>query len=90
MLYANFILDGSTQTTINKLKVQQNNAIRAVLSAEYRTPSAKLYADSNIGPIDVNIKKTVIKIVYKSLNNVGAPVYNQMYLTGSYVVLVNY
>ena len=43
MLYANFILDGGSKGVIDRIKVQQNNAVRAVLNAEYKTPCVKLY-----------------------------------------------
>ncbi len=79
LLYANFILDGCATGVIDKTKVQQNNAGRAVLEAEYRTSSVKLYQDSGIEPIDVSMKKTIVKIVYKGLSGIGAPIYNRMF-----------
>ena len=79
MLYANFILDGSSKTLIDKLIVQQNNALRAVMYTDCSTPRAILYAVTGIDPIDMNMKKTLVKIVYKGLHKIGAPVYNNMY-----------
>ena len=79
LLYANFILDGCSKGNIEKLKVEQNNAVRAVLQADYRTPCVKLYQDAKVDPIDVCMKKTVCKLVYKGVNNIGAPVYNNMF-----------
>ena len=79
LLYANFILDGCSKGTIDKIKVQQNNAMRAVLKAECRTSCIKLYQDSGVDPIDVSMKKTIVKIMYKGLNDIGAPVFNNMF-----------
>ena len=64
---------------IDKIKVQQNNAVRAVLKADYRSSCVKLYQDADIDPIDVAMKKTVVKIVYKGLNNIGASIYNVLF-----------
>ena len=55
--------------------MEQNNAIRAV----HRTPLVKLYRDAGVDPIDVAMKKTVCKIVYKGINEIGATVYNEMF-----------
>ena len=79
LLYANFILDGCAKCVIDKLKVEQNNAIRAVLKDDCRTPCVKLYRDAEVDPIDVAMKKTVCKIVYKGINDIGAPIYNEMF-----------
>ncbi len=79
MLYANFILDGSSKVLIDKLIVHQNNALRAVLFTDCRTPRVKLYADTGVDPLDVSMKKTLVKIVYKGLHDIGAPVYNGMF-----------
>ena len=51
----------------------------AVLYADYKTTRVKLYNDAKVDAIDVSMKKTVVKIVYKGLNNIGAPVYNNMF-----------
>ncbi len=79
MLYANFILEGSSKTLINKLIVQQNNALRAVLDTDCYTPRAKLYTEAGVDPVDVIMKKTLVKLVYKGLHNIGAPIYNSMF-----------
>ena len=79
LLYVSFILDACYKGVIDKIKVQQNNAVRAVLKAEYRTSCLKLYQDSGIDPIDVSMKKTLVKIVYMGLNNIGAAIYNNMF-----------
>ena len=42
LIYANFILDGCSETTLDKIRVQQNNALHAVLKPDYRSPSVKL------------------------------------------------
>ena len=49
------------------------------MRADYRTPCVKLYQDAGVDPIDVCMKKTVCKLVYKGINNIGAPVYNDMF-----------
>ena len=67
------------KSTLDKIRVQQNNAIRAVLCAEFRTPCVKLYHDAKLEPVSVCMKKTLCKIVYKGLNNIGAPIYNAMF-----------
>ncbi len=84
LLYGNFILDGCNKYTLDKLKVQQNNAVRAVLKADSRTPCVKLYHDTGIDPVEVSMKKTIVKMVYQGLNNIGAPVYNTLFNFESY------
>ena len=72
-------MDGCAKGTIDKIKVQQNNAARAVLKADSRTSCVKLYQESDIDPVEVSMKKMIVKIVYKGLNDIGAPVYNDMF-----------
>ncbi len=57
LLYANFILDRCSKGIIDKLRVEQNNAVCAVLKAEYSTSRVKLYQDAGVDPINVAMKK---------------------------------
>ena len=59
---------------MEKLQVQQNNAVRAILNSDFRTPWVKLYSDAGIDPVDVCMKRTLTKIAYKGLNHIGAPI----------------
>ncbi len=63
---------------MTKLQIQQNNAFRAVLCADYDTPTVKLYRDANVDNVDVCMKKTTCKIVYWGINNLGPPIYNKL------------
>ncbi len=78
-LYCNFILDGTSKTNKNKLQIQHNNALRAVLRADYDIPTAKLYSDARVDNIETCMKKTTCKIVYKGINNMGPPVYEKFF-----------
>ena len=57
----------------------QSINLRTFLKVEYITSRVKLYQDAGIDPIDVSMKKTIVKIVYKGLNDIGAPVYDSMF-----------
>ena len=78
-LYCNFILDGTSNHNKHKLQVQQNNALRAVLKADYDVPTAKLYIDACVDTIDVCMKKTACKIVYRGIREMGPPIYNKLF-----------
>ena len=41
----------------HKLQVQQNNALRAVLKADYDIPTAKLQADACVDSIEVCMRR---------------------------------
>ena len=84
MLYANFILEGCTKQLLDKFKVQHSNALWAVLKADYRTLSAKLYNDAHVDPVNVTMKQTIVKIVYKGLNDIRAPIYSTMFNYAEY------
>ena len=79
LLYANFVLDGTTLGLKNQLQVQQNNALRAVLKWDYMHSSAQLYAEAETDQVTTTMKKSLCNIVYQGINNIGAPVYNDMF-----------
>ena len=78
-LYCNFIIDGTSKHNKNKLQVQQNNALRAVLKADYDVPTAKLYTDAGVDTLYVCMKKTACKIVYRGVHEMGPPIYNKLF-----------
>ena len=78
-LYCNFILDGANMTNKNKLQIQQNNTLRAVLRSNYDVPTTKLYADAGVDKVEVCMKKTTCKIVYRGINNLGPPIYDKLF-----------
>ena len=47
-LHGNFILDGACKTTMGKLTVQVNNALRAIHKVNCHYPTVKLYSDVNV------------------------------------------
>ena len=77
-LCCNFILDGMSQENKDKLTVQQNGALNAVLVADYSIPTSKLYVDADVDTVEVCMKKTTCKIVYRGKSSVGPPVYNRI------------
>ena len=79
LLYRNFALDGASQTLKQRLQVQQNKAMRAVLKHDYLYPSAQLYIEARVDKVSVTIKKSLCNIVYQGVNKVGAEVYNSMF-----------
>ncbi len=78
-LYCNFILDGMNKANKHKLQVQQNNAFGAVLKADFDTLTVKLYADAGVDNVEVCMKKTVCKIVYRGIYDLGPPFYNTLF-----------
>ena len=78
-LYCNFILDGCSKTNRNKLQIQQNNALRAVLRADYDIPTAKLHTDAGVDTVETCMKKTTCKIVYRGIHNLGPPIYDTLF-----------
>ncbi len=79
LLYANFALDGATTGLKNRLQVQQNNALRAVLKKDYMHSSSQSFAEAEKDRVTVTMKKSLCNIVYQGINNIGAPVYNDMF-----------
>ena len=79
LVYADFILQGTTKYVLDCLRVHQNNALRVVLKADYKCPSITLTSQAKVEPVNVMMSKSTCKIVYKGLHNMGAPIYNEMF-----------
>ena len=48
------------------------------LKADYDIPTAKLYTDACVDTIDVCMKKTACKIVYRGIKNMGSSIYDKL------------
>ena len=79
LVYANFILEGTTKSILDRSRVHQNNALRAVLKADFMCPSSTLTTQTKVEPVHVMMIKWTCKLVYKGLHNIGAPIYNEMF-----------
>ena len=63
LLYANFALDGTTNNLKNRLQVQQNNGLRAVLKRDYLYSSVQLYVEAKTDRVTASMKKSLCNIV---------------------------
>ena len=62
-----------------KNRLQENNALGAVLKRGYMYSSAQLHAKTGIERVSTAMKKSLYNIVYQGLHNIGAPAYNEMF-----------
>ena len=49
------------------------------MKRDYTHSSAQLYTETKKDRVTVTMKKSLCNIVYQGLNNIGAPVYNEMF-----------
>ncbi len=49
------------------------------MKADYDVPTVKLYTDAAVDTIDVCMKKTACKIVYRGIHEMGPPIYNKLF-----------
>ena len=63
--YCSFILEGVSQTNINKLQVQQNSALRAAKRVHGYYSTVTLYEELHLDSIIVMMKKSTCKFAYK-------------------------
>ena len=59
----------------DKLRIQQNNAMRTVLKQDFSGSSAKLHSERGVEWVSTTMKKSLCKIVYQRAHKIGPPVY---------------
>ena len=63
--YCSFIIEGVSQTNINKLLVQLNNALRAVKRVYGYYSTVALYEELHLDSVVIMMKKSTCKFAYK-------------------------
>ena len=63
----------------DKIQVQQNNALRAVLNVDFRFPTCRLNSELGIDTTRVDMKKACCKIVFKGFYDLGLSALNDMF-----------
>ena len=69
--YCCHIYDGCSITSQRQLQVSQNNALRAVLRADNRSPTERLHESLNIEWLDVARQKTTCLEAFKIVHGLG-------------------
>ena len=78
-LYLDYIYDGCSKASSDRLQITQNNALRAVLRAEPRYPTTELHEKTGVNWLNFQRKKSTCIQVYKSLNGLNPPRLNSMF-----------
>ena len=69
--YCNYVYDGCSKTESNKLEVLQNNALRAVMSVDFRYSVINLHQELEIEWLDVTREQASICGLYKLISGHG-------------------
>ena len=79
LLYCNFILEGTSVSNIQKLQVQQNNALRAVRCVKKRSSGTLIRQELGVDSVMTQMQKACCKFVYKGYYKLGPPSLNNMF-----------
>ncbi len=72
---------GQTSTsTLQKVQIQQNRALKTLGNKDYHTPTKSLHKELNLFIVEDIYKLGVLKFVYKQQNNLLPNIFSQFYI----------
>ena len=77
--YCSFILEGTTQSNLQKLQVHQNCALRAVMKVDPYYSADVIREELGFDSVTVLMKKSCCKFAYKGFYDLGPPILNDMF-----------
>ncbi len=78
-LYLDYIYDGCSKGSAQKLQTSQNNALRAVLKTDSKHSTQALHTDTQTEWLEIMHKKSTCLQVYKSVNGHNPDKINEMF-----------
>ncbi len=70
----------ASTSTLRKVQIQQNQALKILHNKDYSTPTKSLHKEFNLLLLENIYKLGVLKLVYKQQNNLLPNIFSQFYI----------
>ncbi len=79
----------ASTSTLRKVQIQQNQALKILHNKDYHTPTKPLHKELNLLLVEDIYKLGVLKFVYKQQNNLLTNIFSQFYIENANILSHN-